>query len=491
MSVDRIQFWHGGRVVEVTDVPATTTVLDWLRGSPDTRGTKEGCNQGDCGACTVALGDLAHDGTDLRISTANACLLLLPMLHGRALFTIEDLADSRGSELHPAQQAMAKLHGSQCGFCTPGIVMSLWAMHHTAGATGHEPTRQELADGLAGNLCRCTGYRPVLDAGQRMMHIEADGDDTASAVAALRSIDVTMLDYRTSTTRFWAPVSTDELADLVAGHPEARLLAGGTDVVLTVTQLHGELPELIWTGRVASLGDVTEDAAGVRIGSSASLEEAWSCLTAHVPTLREMWLRFASPAIRQVGTMGGNVINGSPIGDAAPVLLALDAQLELRRGDLSRRLPLKDFYLGYQSTALAHAEFLTAIIVPRSALGREVRAYKVSRRFDSDIAAVSAAFALRLTDGILSEVRLAYGGLGPIVRRAESAERVLTGRLWDESALRKAQEALAADFTPMTDHRATAAYRMQVAAGLLERLWLQTRAVDPMPARETVVWSRT
>jgi xanthine dehydrogenase small subunit len=489
MRADHISFWYRGSIMHVEDVAATTTVLDWLRRDPATRGTKEGCNEGDCGACTVGIGTLSDDAQNLVLSTANACLLFLPMLHGRALFTIEDVGGA--DDLHPVQSSMVDSHGSQCGFCTPGIVMSMWRMYEQGRTSGHEPTRQELADGLAGNLCRCTGYRSILDASEEMLKAEGPALDTSPILDALRSIDDSPLDYHAAGTRFWAPLSLDELCEVASENPEARILGGGTDLSLNVTQHLRELPALIWTGRVRDLAAIAADDTHVHIGAGATLEAAWSFLASNAPSLEQMWLRFASPSIRQVGTMGGNLVNGSPIGDSAPVLLALDAELELRQGTSLRRLPLRDFYLGYQANALLPGEVLTAIVVPRAALARQLRAYKVSRRFDSDISAVSGAFALSVSDGIVREARLAFGGLAPIVHRADRAEAALVGRPWDAAALADAQSALGLDFSPISDHRAGAEYRRHVAIGLLERLWLQTRSDALLNAEATDVWARS
>jgi xanthine dehydrogenase small subunit len=500
MNTRPIRFLHRGAIVELADPPATRTVLEWLREDARCTGTKEGCAEGDCGACTVVVGSLDDAGA-LVLETVNSCIRFLPTLDGKALFTVEDLTEMAGdqragravSALHPVQQAMVDCHGSQCGFCTPGFVMSLWACYEQHQAAGTKPTRQQLADELAGNLCRCTGYRPILDAGERMFDAPALRLDPASVVAALRGLAA---DPPLHTARgFHAPRTLDELAALLLAHPQARLLAGATDIGLWVTKQLRELPELIYVGDVGELRRIETKDGVLRIGAGASLEDAWSVLAARWPMLREMWLRFASPPVRHAGTMGGNVANGSPIGDSAPVLIALGAALVLRRGDRQRRLPLEDFYLDYMKNALEQGEFVEAIEVPTDPFGlaanaTAVRAYKISKRFDSDISAVSAGFALALDGDRVRDVRLAYGGMAAIVKRASGAEAALRGKPWSEATLEAAIGSLAGDFTPLTDMRASAAYRAQVAGNLLRRFWLETRAEGALPAGAVSVFAR-
>ena len=496
MTSSPIRFYHRGRLVEVGDASPTRSVLDWLREDARCTGTKEGCNEGDCGACTVVVGELAEhaepDSAAVRglvLRSTNACLRFLPTLHGKALFTVEDLKAMNGGALHPVQQAMVDGHGSQCGFCTPGFVMSLWAAYERHGAAGTRPTRQQLADELAGNLCRCTGYRPILDAGRRMFELPAVALDTAPVMEALRSIDRgASFHYASPGGDFHAPRSLDALAALVEAHPQARLFAGSTDVGLWVTKQLRTLPTLIHTGEVQAMQRIEEAGGELRIGAAASLEAAWRALAVRQPALTETWLRFASPPIRLAGTLGGNTATGSPIGAGAPVLLALDAQLELRRGARVRRLRLADFYVGYMKNRLEAGEFVQAIAVPLAAFGRTLRAWKISKRFDSDISAVCAAFALEREGSTVTAVRLVFGGMAAVVKRAPAAEAALVGRDWSQASIDAAKAALAAEFQPLTDLRASAAYRLQVAQNLLQRFWLETRAEAPLAAAETSVW---
>ena len=481
-----IRFFHHGAVVEVSDAHPTRSVLDWLREDARCTGTKEGCNEGDCGACTVVIGELPeHSGSldsvvrGLALRTVNACIQFLPTLDGKALFTVEDLkamgesAETgaaqpveydkphafKSTALHPVQQALVECHGSQCGFCTPGFVMSLWSAYEHHQACGTQPTRQQLADDLSGNLCRCTGYRPILDAGQRMFDLPALALDTAPVIAALKTLCAESGDA--SDTFSYAGLNPEQ-------RPDAQVLAGSTDVGLWVNKMFRDLGDIIYVGDVDELKIVDERAgpngAELYIGAGASLEAAWSALASRFPALTDVWLRFASPPIRNAGTMGGNVANGSPIGDSPPVLMSLDAQIELRRGARVRRMALEDFYTDYMKNQLESGEFVQALAIPLAAVTpRQVRAYKISKRFDCDISALCAGFSIELDGDVVKTVRLAYGGMAATVKRAASAEAALLGKPWSQETVNTARAALASDFQPLSDMRASADYRLQVA----------------------------
>jgi xanthine dehydrogenase small subunit len=523
-KIQPIRFFHRGKIVDVTGVHPTRSVLDWLREDARCTGTKEGCNEGDCGACTVVIGELAADpqapGTvdGLSLQTVNACIQFLPTLHGKALFTVEDLkaqaqcqAKAQNADtghhgkhpvhtLHPVQQAMVDCHGSQCGFCTPGFVMSLWASYEHHQAEGTQPTRQQLADDLSGNLCRCTGYRPILDAGQRMFDLPSVRLDTRPVVAALTALQNDGLDLNYAAPlgaridHFHAPKTLAQLAALREQKPRAQLLAGSTDVGLWVNKQFRDLGDIIYVGDVAELKtieDRPDNGGELYIGAGASLESAFAALVERVPSLAEVWLRFASPPIRHAGTMGGNVANGSPIGDSPPVLMSLDAQIELRRGDVVRRMPLPEFYLDYMKNQLQPGEFVQGLAVPHAAMRRQVRAYKISKRFDCDISALCAGFAIELEAGsdTVKAVRLAFGGMAATVKRAANAEAALVGKPWTQASVATAKLALAQDFKPLSDMRASADYRLLVAQNLIQRLWLETRAEEALSIEETSVWS--
>jgi xanthine dehydrogenase small subunit len=524
MNMRPIRFFHRGQIVEVDGVAPTKSVLDWLREDAHCIGTKEGCNEGDCGACTVVIGELATRaqavGTasaaatvvrGLSLRAVNACIQFLPTLDGKALFTVEDLSAlarpqwvDGAAPLHPVQQAMVECHGSQCGFCTPGFVMSLWSTYERHCERGSCATRQQLADDLSGNLCRCTGYRPILDAGERMFQLPRVALDTAPVLQALESIASSeTFSYAAVHTsvpretgapapvhRYHAPRSLDALATLIEQHPQARVLAGSTDIGLWVNKMFRDLPELIYAGDVDALKRIeTQSDGSLSIGAGASLEDAWSALVARHPSLHDMWLRFGSVPIRNAGTMGGNVANGSPIGDSAPMLIALDALIVLRKGARLRRMPLAEFYVDYMQNKLEAGEFVQAIEVPAPAAGLQMRGYKISKRFDCDISAVCAGFSIVLDGDQVRQVRLAFGGMAAVVKRAAHAEAAISGQPWTEATVRTAQDALAGDFTPLTDMRASREYRLQVARNLLHRLWLETRAHDALDATQTNVWA--
>ena len=416
------------------------------------------------------------DGDRIHYRAVNACIQFLPTLHGKALFTVESIKQTDGS-LHPVQQALVDYHASQCGFCTPGFVMSLFALYQS----DRPVNREVLNDVLSGNLCRCTGYRPIIEAGMHMHDYAAVKQHEQQLLRELRSIRSNEgLCLRTDSAQFHAPASVQELADLYQKNPDATLLAGGTDVGLWVTKQLRDLPEIIYLGNVDELRTIDETGTDIEIGAALSLEDAFNHLAGPYPELGELFRRFASLPVRNAGTLAGNIANGSPIGDTMPALICIDARVRLRLGSQIRELALEDLYLDYMKNAMQPGEFIEAVVIPKRDRQLQLQSYKLSKRFDQDISAVCAAFALRLNGDSVEGIKIAFGGLAAIPKRAVQAENFLVGNPWDEQTVRQAMELLKQDYTPMTDMRASAAYRSQVSANLLYRFYLQTRSDQPL-----------
>jgi len=450
------------------------TVLQYLREHVGKPGTKEGCASGDCGACTVVVGEL--DGERVRYRTLNSCLTFVASLHGKQLISVEDLKHQ--GKLHSVQQAMVDCHGSQCGFCTPGFVMSLFALQKK----GDGFDKADTMEALAGNLCRCTGYRPIIDAAeQACCQKQPDQFDAAEAqtVAQLKAIAPReTAELNSGDKRCLLPLTVADLADLYAANPQARLLAGGTDLALEVTQFHRELPVMIYVGHIESMKRVDVTADNIEIGAATSLSDCYAALATEYPDFGELLHRFASLQIRNQGTLGGNIGNASPIGDAPPLLIALGAQIVLRKGNDTRSLPIEDYFLDYKVTARQEAEFIEKILVPRAQHNQAFRAYKVSKRLDDDISAVCAAFNLRIENGVVQDARIAFGGMAAIPKRAAACEAALTGAAWYPGTIERACTALAEDFTPLSDFRASKEYRLLTAQNLLRKFFLELQAPE-------------
>ena len=490
MAQSQIRFILGGKIVSVDAVEPTRTVLAHLRESLGRPGTKEGCAEGDCGACTVVIGELCEG--QVKMKTVNSCIQFLPTLDGKALFTVEDLRQPDG-RLHPVQEAMVSCHASQCGFCTPGFVMSLWNLYLDYASSekiNSRPDTQDIRAALTGNLCRCTGYRPIIEAGEKMFDlpkVDFDRDALKSQLLALKRGVSLSLDHRGQ--RFFAPTSLAELLRLRATHPEATILAGSTDIGLWVNKQFRGLGDIIYVGEVAELKTIREGDSTLTIGAAVSLADTFEALREIYPGMNEMWERFASQPIRNAGTLGGNVANGSPIGDSMPALIALDASVTLASVAGSRQLALEDFYIAYMKNAIAPNEVLAAIDIPLPLPGRQFRTYKVSKRFDSDISVVCAAFSFLLDDGRISDACVAFGGMAAIPKRAALTEAALTGKQWTEATVRAAMAVLATDYAPLTDMRASSEYRLTTAQNLLYRFHLETRAADPLTADSVSVFA--
>jgi len=466
-----IRFLRRGRVVELKDVPPMRTVLDYLRLEERSRGTKEGCNEGDCGACTVALGTLR--GGRLVYEPVNACILLLGQLDGKELVTVDDLPME--GALHPVQQALVDTHGSQCGFCTPGFVMSLFTLYHAGAA----PTRDEIATHIAGNLCRCTGYRPIIEAAAQACTgrpVDRWAAQASTAAAVLAGLDDGADVFIGTPESFIArPARAETLLRLAAEHPDATIVSGATDVGLWITKQLRQLPKIILTGGVKALHEVLDHGSHIAIGAGATYAEAGSALSALDPDVAEVLRRLGSTQVRASGTVGGNIANGSPIGDMPPMLIALGATLTLRQGEAERSLPLEAFFIAYGKQDRRPGELVWRIDAPKPGAGEAFRAYKISKRFDQDISAVMAAFRFILDGRAISSARIAFGGMAATPKRASEAEAALRGASLDRPhAWEAAIAALARDFQPISDMRATAAYRMDVAQGLLRKALMET-----------------
>ncbi|PWR23455.1 xanthine dehydrogenase small subunit [Zavarzinia compransoris] len=470
MARDCLRFLLGHEERTLAAVDPTATVLDYLRLDERRTGTKEGCAEGDCGACSVVIA--RPDGAGgLDYRAVNACIQPLGTLDGAQVITVEDLADH--GRLHPVQQAMVETHGSQCGFCTPGFVMSLFALWKR-GLDGLDD--QALDEGLAGNLCRCTGYAPIVRAARQAAAVTApDQFDAAATLARLAALDdgadVTLtLD---GTRHFHAPASADALAALLERQPQATVVAGATDVGLWLTK-HLKRPDpLVWLGRARDLATVSETDGALAIGAGVTYSEALERLAAHWPDFGAAVRRIGSTQIRNAGTIGGNVANGSPIGDTPPMLIALGARLTLRKGAERRSLPIEDFFIDYGKQDRRPGEFVETVTIPLPGPGQVFKAYKVSKRFDQDISAVMAGFALTVADGIVTDARIAYGGMAGTPKRARAAEAALTGRPLSAATVAAAKAAVAEDFAPLTDMRASAHYRLTVARNMLARLFIE------------------
>ena len=458
-----ISFLLNGETVHVADAP-TRTLLDWLRDSRSLKGTKEGCNEGDCGACTVMV-------TDDRGSRAlNACILFLPQLQGKAVRTVEGISAPDGT-LHPVQEALITHHGSQCGFCTPGFVVSM-ATAHLAGSTDHDET-------LAGNLCRCTGYAPIVRAARAAepAPVPAHMTEDAVRVGSTHPTGPHATSRRMGETHLsggelppdapFLPASADALAAWYLAHPEATLIAGATDVGLWVTKQHRDLPRTAFLHACADLRRIEETETTLRLGAMVTMAELATLMDRHHPSYAAMIRRYGSLQVRNAATLGGNVANGSPIGDNAPALIALGATLHLRRGDSRRDLPLEAFFLDYGRQDRAPGEFVEAVTLPKSAPA--FRVYKLSKRFDQDISAVCGAFNLTIADGRVTSARIAFGGMAGTPKRATAVEAALTGRPWTAETVAAALPAFAQDYTPLSDMRASAAYRLTAAQNMLRR----------------------
>ena len=463
----KIEFLLNGEAVSVADESPTRTLLDWLREERGLNGTKEGCNEGDCGACSVLV--TSNDENGVSHLAMNACILFLPQLHGKALRTVEGLQNADGT-LHPVQQELITHHGSQCGFCTPGFVMSMAAAHQS-GYADHDDT-------LAGNLCRCTGYAPIVKA--------AVAAETAPKSPILAQ-DADALPITTSlqSETAFIPQSTAEFAAWYLENPGATLVAGATDVGLWVNKAFRDIEPVVFLSQIADLREITQSADGLRIGAGVTLNRLRDTIKSRHPDLANLIRRYGSTQVRNAATIGGNIANGSPIGDGPPALIALGASVRLRKGDMMREMPLEDFFVAYGKQDRTESEFVESLFIPSQP--DTLKCYKLSKRFDQDISTILGCFNIIITNGTVSNARIAFGGMAATPKRASAVEAALSGQPWNETTIRNAMAQFTTDFQPISDVRGSATYRGHTAQNMLLRYFYEqqsgpeTRVLEQRP----------
>ncbi|MEK1851043.1 MAG: xanthine dehydrogenase small subunit [Phyllobacterium sp.] len=469
-----IQFLLNDKIVERTDVSATETLLDFLRLDRKLRGTKEGCAEGDCGACTVLVGRLFNG--QLKYESVNACIRFVGSLDGCHVVTVEALAETDGT-LHPVQQAMVDTHASQCGFCTPGFVMSLYGLW----MRNPRPNTQEIEKALQGNLCRCTGYAAIIRAAES---VSAVGDLKKDPLVAERArVTEQLLALRDGKRvvigegkqQLILPANVDDFADVLENNPGATIVAGSTDVGLWVTKFMREIGPVVFLSHLDDLRQISEGGDGLTLGAGVSYTEAYPAIIRHFSQLTELWNRIGGQQVRNMGTVGGNVANGSPIGDTPPALIGLGATVLLRKGKIRRSVPIENYFIEYGKQDRSPGEFVEAIQIPYLGADDLYGVYKISKRLDEDISSVCGAFRIVLDErGRVKSAVIAFGGMAGTPKRAGAVEQALVGAVWDEGAIEKAIAAFSDDFTPLTDWRASADYRLLVAKNLLRRFYLET-----------------
>lgn len=486
-----IEFILNGQNIQLKGFDAELTLLDYLRGDKNLTGTKEGCAEGDCGACTVLIGQLVDGG--LVYDAVDSCIRFMASLNACHIVTVEHLKKPNG-DLHPVQQAMVNYHGSQCGFCTPGVVMSLYGLWMENSA----PSRTEIETSLQGDLCRCTGYQPIIKAAENIV-----GDNNNDLLKLERAQTVMRLEKMSNQSRIvkhndivqaYIPKDCDELAKIIEAEPEVRFIAGATDIGLWTTKHMRKIAPAVFTNHLSSLKKVEMVEGGIFIGAGVTFDGAEQALYKFIPWVKPFWSRIAGQQIRNMGTIGGNIANGSPIGDTPPLLIALEGEVILRKGKHCRQIKLEDYFLAYGKQDIKPGEFIEKLYIPTPAKKAKVSIYKITKRFDEDISAVCAAINLSVdNDGLVSDVKIVFGGMAGIPKRAKNVENALHGKPFTKTNIELAQKAIELDFKPLSDWRASANYRTLVAKNLLLRFYLEhteNSEVYQLPSRQEVLEGR-
>jgi xanthine dehydrogenase small subunit len=473
-----LRFFRRGEKITLANVPPSRTLLDVLREDLCSTATKEGCGEGDCGACTVVLGEAVQG--QLTYKAVNSCIRLAHSVDGMAVWTAEDIADSK-DQLHPVQQAMVECHASQCGFCTPGFVMSLFAMYQNHTCKGQVITRELAQRELSGNLCRCTGYRPILDAAQMLDAlplVQMHESGLLQKLELLAHESIGLQADLIGKNSYKSPVSLKILLKTRAAQPGAQLVAGTTDVGLWVTKQHRQFEQIIDITRVAELRRIEDYPHHIAIGAAVTLNDAFAALVKGRPQLQDFAARFAGLPVRNSGTLGGNVANGSPIGDSMPLLIALGANVVLMSIRGHREMPLEQLYTGYRQNVMAADEVLAWIKVPKPAPHEFMRIYKISKRFDDDISAICLGLNFQITNGVVTQASIGVGGVAATPVRAIKTEAACAHKDWSKATIDHIKTVLRAEFKPISDMRASGAYRTEVLGNLLERYWLESQGMQ-------------
>ena len=470
MSSNKIKFVWENKICLVNNPDPNETILNYVRLKLKKTGTKEGCAEGGCGACTIVLGELEKN--NIIYKAINSCISFVPSLEGKQLILVEDLVSKNGT-LHPVQDAMIKYHGSQCGFCTPGFIMSLFAMYKNFSSY----KKKNIEDSISGNLCRCTGYRPIIDAAKSLNNVSKSDEfykNKKKTLNLLKKIRIENLSLNNGDKKYFSPKSIDELKKIIKSNPKSIFLSGATDISLNITKQRKEINNIISLNSIKELKFIKERNQNIEVGAATSLIEFELFIKKYYPDFNSILKRYGSVQIRNVATMAGNIATASPIGDTLPLLLSLDAKLVLQKESNKTILPLKNFFISYRKTRLKKGQFIHSIIIP--IFKKNIfKAYKISKRIDDDISSVCASFNLEIINKKIKKVKIAYGGMAPIPKRAINCEKILTNSLFSEETFKKAEKKLEKDFAPIDDMRASKDYRMEIAKNLLTKCFIEIK----------------